>query len=132
MSAYTPVNPSAVSVSLLHESVNENARTSLFEVVASKTADFTVWADDSSGSPKSVYLVDASGGAVTVTLPAAASTDAAAGRPVTVKNSGASNNVTLDGDASETIDGATTLALTPGDCARIVSDGTAWHVIATA
>lgn len=127
--SYSPIDPTVVPISRYHEFINENARTQAFAVVASKTSAFTVWADDSAGSAKSLYLVDASSGAVTVTLPAAASTDAAAGRVVTIKNSGASNNVTIDPDSSELIEGSATLVLAPGDSATIVSNGTAWFAI---
>lgn len=128
----TPIDPATTPVSLFHETVNENNRQRWFHEPASKTAGFTVWADDTDASPKSLYLVDASGGAVTVDLPAAASSDAAAGRTVTILNSGASNNVTIDPDGSETIDGGATLALTPGDSVVIVCDGTGWFTIASA
>ncbi len=76
----------------------------------------------------SIVLADASAGAVTIALPTAASS---AGRILTVKKVDASGNaVTLDADASETIDGATTLALAAQyDTARIVCDGTQWWVI---
>lgn len=71
--------------------------------------------------------VDASGAAVTVTLPPAASFT---GRDRTFKrmNSGA-NAVILDGLASETIDGAATYTLTAQyKAVTIVSDGSNWLV----
>lgn len=68
---------------------------------------------------------------VTVTLPAVASVQP--GRPYfIVRDDTATNTVTLDGNASETIDGATTLAVgTAGQfgALRIISTGTAWRVI---
>ena len=54
-------------------------------------------------------FVDASGGAVTIALPALADT---VGVPLTIKKTDSSGNaVTIDGDGSEAIDGATTKTL---------------------
>lgn len=73
-----------------------------------------------------VVLVDATAGAVTLTLPAA---NTMLGRVVTVKKLDAVNNVVLDGAGAETIDGAATQTLTTQyGSLRVVSDGTAWHV----
>ena len=68
-----------------------------------------------------------SGSAQTVNLASAAT---CAGRTITVKQLGA-GNVTLDGNASETIDGATTYALTAAfQSVSVYSDGSNWHVVA--
>jgi hypothetical protein len=77
-----------------------------------------------------VILCDASGGAFSVTLPAVAGST---GHVYTIKKTDVSANaVTIDGDASETIDGATTLALSAQyDFATIICDGSEWHVIGT-
>jgi len=68
---------------------------------------------------------------VTVTLPAVAAVQP--GRPYfIIKDDTATQTVTLDGNASETIDGATTLAVGAAGqygALRIVSTGTAWRVI---
>lgn len=75
-----------------------------------------------------LVLADATGGAFTVTLPPAASVR---NRAYVVKrlNSGG-NAVTLDGNGSETIDGATTLPLTAQyQVATVYSDGTEWWVL---
>jgi hypothetical protein len=74
-----------------------------------------------------VLLCDASGGAFTVTLPAAATVS---GSSISVKKSDASANaVTVDGNAAETIDGAATLALsTQYEAVTLWSDGTNWWV----
>lgn len=76
-----------------------------------------------------VVLADPSGGAITVNLPAVASVQP--GRQYTVRTTGTTNAVTLDGSGSETIDGATTKALASGAIhgATIVSDGTAWYTV---
>lgn len=76
-----------------------------------------------------VILCDASGGAFDVTLPAAATSS---GYIYVIKNVGASGTVTINGNASETIDGAGTVALAAQyDFRMIICDGTAWHVIGT-
>lgn len=76
-----------------------------------------------------VLLADATGGAFTITLPAAAD---AAERTVTIKKTDASANaVTVDGAGSETIDGAATYSLAAQyDTVALWSDGSAWHVLA--
>lgn len=68
-------------------------------------------------------------GAYTVTLPAAASHT---GKVYYIKNIDAeSDDITIDGNGSEEIDGATTVVLyVRYDAVRIVSDGTDWHIIA--
>lgn len=71
---------------------------------------------------------NANSASYTITLPAAASH---AGRIYTVKKIDASvNTVTLDGNASETIDGAATYVLgSQWESVTIVSDGTNWLVV---
>ena len=73
--------------------------------------------------------VDASGGARTINLPAASG---CSDRVYTIKKIDSSGNaVTVDGNASETIDGATTYSLaTQWKYVMIQSDGTNWMVIA--
>jgi len=77
-----------------------------------------------------LVLGDATGGAFTVTLLTAAGRE---GHEITVKKTDVSGNaVTIDGAGSETIDGATTVALSAQySSRRLVSDGTNWHVIAS-
>lgn len=91
------------------------------------TADTTMVAADDG------KLVDADGsgnspdGLTYTLLPAATAGD---GFVVTIKNTGASGTVTIDGNASETIDGATTLSLpAQNDVATLRCDGTGWHVV---
>ncbi len=62
-------------------------------------------------------------GTITLTLPAAAS--AGAGFSVIVRNSGA-GTVTVDGNLSETVDGAATITLRQYEQAILVCDGSAW------
>ena len=67
-------------------------------------------------------------GHYTVTLPAAASNT---GKVYYIKNIDAEgDDITIDGNSSETIDGSTTYLLDPYKHAvRIISDGSNWHVI---
>ncbi len=94
--------------------------------VDAKTAAYTV----TTGDATKTIAVDASSGALTVTLPAAAS--ATNGFEVTVKKTDSSANaVTIDGNAAETIDGATTLVLSnENDSATLRCDGSNWFVVA--
>lgn len=87
-----------------------------------KTAHYTATANDE------FIGCDATSGAITITLPAVASTRV--GKRFTVKKTDAGvNAVTLDGNASETIENATTLVLAAQyDVATIVNTGAAWLV----
>lgn len=108
--------------------LNENFRQMAggFQAVAAQTANFTVWSDDVAGAPRGIYLCS---NTIAATMPAANSTDAAAGRVVTIKNNG-SGTVTVTPDGSDTVDGAASLALAAGDAATLVSDGTSdWVII---
>jgi hypothetical protein len=75
-----------------------------------------------------VVSVDATSGNVTVTLPAASGI---AGRQYFIKKVDSSaNTVVIDGNASETIDGATTVTIsTQWQSYTIVSNGTNWLII---
>lgn len=76
-----------------------------------------------------LIIADATGGAITMTLPPAALVP---GRIYAFKriNSGA-NAVIVDGYAAETIDGAATHTLTPQwNSVTIMSNGTAWFILA--
>ncbi len=90
--------------------------------VLSKTANYTVSTNDGDNVQVNV---SASGGAVTIVFYAASGN---AGKIITVKKTDSSANaVTLDGNASETLDGATTLTLSAQhDSATLVCDGTNW------
>lgn len=92
--------------------------------VSSKSANYTVLSTDRGG----IILVDASSGAVTITLLPVA--DAASGFSLTViKTDSSSNAVTVDGNLSETINGQTTLTLgAQYDVAETLTDGTAWYL----
>lgn len=92
--------------------------------IVAKTANYTATANDGS------IEVDATSGAVTITLPAVSG---AAGRIYTIKKTDASGNaVTVDPNASETIDGATTASLASQYSTITIqanAAGTAWHKV---
>lgn len=94
----------------------------------------TVAATTTMTNTDSVLLVAAPTANVTVNLPSVASVQP--GRAYFVKRDAtATFTVTLDGFGSETINGATTLAVGAAGTAgavAIVSDGFAWHVLANA
>ncbi len=75
---------------------------------------------------KTLVLADASSGVITVNLPAAIN-----GRGVTVKKTDSSGNaVTIDGNGSETIDGATTQSLASQyDTLRVSPSGGNYHIV---
>ena len=93
------------------------------KVTASKTTTYTATESET------VIPCDASSAAFTVTLPAASGLS---GKRYVIKKTDADTTkaVTVDGNASETIDGATTVALTQQyQTAEIISDGTGWHSV---
>lgn len=86
------------------------------------TGTYTITVDDY------LILADASGGAFTVNLPSVITSE---GRKFVVKKIDASANaITLDGNSSDTIDGAATRSLpTQYDALTFLSDGVEWRVI---
>ena len=90
--------------------------------VASKTGNYTLVSSDD------VVLGDSSSGAFTLTLPAASGSS---GKVFHLKKTDSgSNAVTVDGNASETIDGSADLKLSvQNDSVSIVSDGSNWKVV---
>ncbi len=89
----------------------------------------TVTANTTLDADYSTTLVNNSG-SVTISLPAAASNT---GRKYTIKKvSAATNDVVIDPNASETIDGATTKTLTlQYSSITIESNGSNWHVVSS-
>ena len=74
-----------------------------------------------------IVYADPTSGAITINLPAVASNT---NRYLTVKNIGTTNAVTVDGNASETIDGNTTYAMsTQYEVATFHCDGSQWWII---
>ena len=92
-------------------------------VQAAKITAYTVVATDHN----TLLQVNATASAVTVTLLAASS--AGDGFKVGVKRLNTTNNVTVDGNSSETIDGSVTSALTTiNEIEWYVCDGSKWHI----
>ncbi len=89
-----------------------------------KTTTYTIVTSDRN----KLILADATGGAFTITLPPAAT--ASDGFTVAIKKIDiSSNEVTVQGDASEQIDGSNTLALDDQfDSNVLVSDGSSWSI----
>jgi hypothetical protein len=98
-----------------------NAEIDDLTAIFSETASFSL-------THGGFYKVNATSGAVTVTLPAASSNT---GMRVCIKKTDSSANaVTIDGNGSETIDGAATKALTSQyDFSCLVCDGTEWFIV---
>ena len=72
------------------------------------------------------FVVASNTGTVTITLPAGHSVN----DTIIVKKTGASGTVTVDANASETIDGALTFPLsTQYDSVTLISDGTNWLIV---
>jgi hypothetical protein len=87
-----------------------------------KTSNYTITSDDD------VILVDASGSAITITLPDAADVEGYEFKIKAIDVSG--GNVTIDTTSSQTIDGSTSDTLTSQyEVRRVVSDGSNWHIL---
>lgn len=84
---------------------------------AQKTSTYTITAAD--------YIIDCTSGTFTVYLPTASGIS---GREYIIKNSGA-GVITLDGDGSEQIDGATTQTLSAGDAMKVLSTDGGWIIL---
>jgi hypothetical protein len=78
------------------------------------------------GVPDRANMLIWTGGLGTLTLPTA--TSAGNNWFVSVRNSGAGNLV-IDPPGAETINGAATLTLVPGDSASVMTDGTNWYTL---
>lgn len=90
--------------------------------VTSKTTTYTATTSDE------VVLADTSGGAWTLTLYTASGNT---GKQIRIKKTDSSTNaLTIDGNATETIDGSTTIKLfVQYDAVTLVSDGTNWSIV---
>jgi hypothetical protein len=90
---------------------------------ATKTSNYTLTTADFH------VPFDSTSGAITVTLPAAASST---GRVYVIRKTNASANaVTIDPNGAETIDGGATLAVANQTAKLIICNGTAWITIGT-
>lgn len=100
----------------------------LYERVIFEGSFITVDATPYTVGPVQTVLVDDDtvGGAVTVNLPPASESK----RVYHVKKLGTTGNVTIDGDGSETIDGATTYVMsTQYQTVSVLSDGVGWYIV---
>lgn len=100
------------------DKVNDNF-TELYPVIASVTADTTLTA------VRSLTLVDATAGNVTITLPAAASAAVASVK----KTDATAYTVTVDGAGAETVNGDASVVISYQDTLiTLLSDGSGWHM----
>lgn len=90
--------------------------------VTSKTANYTATTNDD------LIVCDTSSGGFTITLPAVSGID---GKLLQIKKTTSDFNVvTIDGNSSETIDGATTIGLiTQYESVTLVAGASEWHVV---
>jgi microcystin-dependent protein len=97
---------------------------SQLESTAAKSTNYTVLETDRDKT----FLVDASGGTVTLSLLAAAT--AGDGFTITIKKTDSSSNaVVIDGNSSELIDAATTYSISiPYGVVKIICNGIGWYV----
>lgn len=96
------------------------------QAIVTKTTDYTATLDDQ------VIVCDASSGAVTITLPTAASAlSSGRGHVYCIfKKDSTSNDVIIDANGSETIDGELTFNLVAQyESIKVISDGTEWLII---
>lgn len=103
-----------------------NHNPGISSAVVTKTGNYTATGIDHT------ILVDASGGAVTITLPTAASAYVSSvGREYVIKKIDASGyTVTVDGAGSELIDGALTQSISAQWTAlKLQSNGSAWYIL---
>jgi len=98
---------------------------SVTTTVLSKTANYTVTTGDA--GPDATILCNPAGGAFTVTLYAASGNS---GRRIKViKTTDNAHKVTIDGNASETINGLASIFIyRTGDYVSLICDGTGWYV----
>lgn len=119
----TPVNGAIITpVSSNWAYDHEAAPNPHHETVVSKTEAYTATTSDN------VILCDATSAAFAVTLYASSGNG---GRKLHIKKTDSTANaVTVDGNASETIDGGTTAVITAQyESITIVCDGSNWHII---
>jgi len=95
-------------------------RNAMRRVVSVKSANYTATLDDIGN-----VIANTGATAWTLSLPAAAS--AGNGFCFTVKNVPAGAKITVDPDASETVNGLTTLGVYGGDSVELICDGTNWY-----
>ncbi|MCI5056445.1 MAG: hypothetical protein MRY83_10080, partial [Flavobacteriales bacterium] len=108
-------------------SIDANGK--VFKANASSMAVTNVSSNAAATSAQEVLLVDATSGSVTITLPATSAVST--GKTYHIKKTdGTANNVIIDGNGAETIDGALNqTSNVPYGGWKIVSDGSNWMII---
>lgn len=112
--------------------INANFRRARFLNTSSKSADFTIFDDDTTGNLKDIYFVTTGSSTIVATLPPATDTDPGNGRVVTVvKIDSGAGTVRVTGSGSDTVNGATYQAASSQyDSVTVISDGTSeWFTI---
>lgn len=112
-----------------HVGISTNDPLSVFDVLGSFGANLTALSSATTlDDTHHVVVCDASGGAFTVTLPAASGITR---RIYHIKKTDSSANaVTVDGNAAETIDGGATATIsTQFESIMIICDGSNWHIL---
>jgi len=108
--------------------INTNAPTSHMEVNGSMGMKAeTISATTTLSGNNNIILANSTAGNIMLTLPPAAN---CSNRVYTIKKISAANTVTLDGNAAELIDGATTYVMsTQYVSVTIVSNGSQWYIV---
>jgi hypothetical protein len=99
-----------------------------FQAIPASGWTLTTTSTSITASANNVILCNATSGAITITLPAASSNT---NKIYGIKKIDSSiNTITIDGNASETIDGALTQVISSQyDCLTIMCDGSNWYII---
>lgn len=122
--SFTPIDDQDIDGEF-QDDLNENLRQIGFLKRVAKSAAFTQWAGDTVGNLEHYYACT---GTFPVTLVAANSLDAVAGRSTVVKNIGA-GVITVTAAGADTIEGAASIPVAANDSVTIISDGVSnWEV----
>lgn len=98
-----------------------------FDQLFSTYTVITTTTDVTATNDNGTFIVDTASNAVTIILPTAVANH---GKTFIVKKTAAANTVTLDANAAETIDGASTKVLSAQwESVTITSDGVNWFII---
>lgn len=107
----------------------KNWLTLLYEIfIGNKFIDHETVTTSTTANKKTIICVDATAGAITITLPKVVASDKLTYYIKKIDVS--ANAVTVDGDGSETIDGATTQSLpNQWDYLVVACTGSVWYLI---
>lgn len=131
-----PVNTTAIDTLLVNTGLRASGGTANFDtaitapsiLTTTNNSSITTLTTNTTIGNHGVVLCDATSAAFTVTLPAISGIS---GRQYTIKKIDSSTNaITIDGNASETIDGTTTKVIAlQYDSITIICDSTGWYII---